>query len=184
MSFKSIADCDRTGSHEEIRADVFNALMSVGSEISRAAVRGRRVGALLVIGDHHRVLIGSRQLVPNPFHGHPRQCRDVTNVVVQDSLIELSKLDGAFVIRADGYIEAAATFLSPGKLDIGLPSGLGSRHITAASVTARSNALAIAVSATDGRIRTFRGGSMQPLATLNCCSISGYKRSDMWSYEI
>lgn len=152
--------CDRLDSRHAIRADVFNAMITIGREIGRAAERGRRVGALLVVGDHETVLDGSRQLIPNPLHGHSSQYRDVTIPAVQVSLIELSKLDGAFVIRADGIIQSAATFLSPGLADVSLPTGLGSRHMTAASVTARSNALAFVISATDGRLRIFKDGSI------------------------
>lgn len=151
---------DRFKLRHAIRADVFNALITIGREIGLAAERGRRVGALLVVGDHKTVLDGSKQLIPNPLHGHSKQYRDVTDPAVQVSLIELSRLDGAFVIRADGIIQSAATYLSPGRAEISIPAGLGSRHMTAASVTARSTALAFVISATDGRLRMFKGGSI------------------------
>jgi DNA integrity scanning protein DisA with diadenylate cyclase activity len=64
------------------------------------------------------------------------------------------------VIRGDGYIQSAAVFLATTEVDTDLPSGLGARHIAAASVTARTAATAIVVSATDGNVRAFAKGQL------------------------
>jgi DNA integrity scanning protein DisA with diadenylate cyclase activity len=98
--------------------------------------------------------------VPNPFQGHEDSVRRLTNPDIHDALVELSKLDGAFVVRGDGYIQSAAVFLATGKVETQLPSGLGARHMAAASVTARTEATAIVVSATDGNVRAFSEGRM------------------------
>jgi DNA integrity scanning protein DisA with diadenylate cyclase activity len=121
---------------------------------------GARLGAIFVLGDSVNVLKGSRQLVPNPFHGHEDSLRRLTNPDTHDVLVELSKLDGAFVVRGDGYIQTAAVFLATAGAETQLPSGLGARHIAAASVTARTAATAIVVSATDGNVRAFAGGRL------------------------
>jgi DNA integrity scanning protein DisA with diadenylate cyclase activity len=73
-------------------------------------------------------------------------------------LVELSKLDGAFVVRGDGYIQTAGTFLATPHSELDLPTGLGARHVAAASVTARTAATAVVVSATDGNVRVFSEG--------------------------
>jgi DNA integrity scanning protein DisA with diadenylate cyclase activity len=106
------------------------------------------------------VLEGSHQLIPNPFKGHEDDLRRLTNPAIHDTLIELAKLDGAFVIRGDGYIQSAAVFLATGEGEIQIPTGLGARHAAAAAVTARSRATAIVVSATDGNVRVFSDGKM------------------------
>ena len=144
-----------------IRPQALEAALAVAGKIGRVVRRGgARVGAIFVLGDSLNVLKGSRQLVPNPFHGHEDSLRRITNEGIHDALVELSKLDGAFVVRGDGYIQSAAVFLATGGGETQLPSGLGARHIAAASVTARTAATAIVVSATDGNVRAFAGGQM------------------------
>jgi DNA integrity scanning protein DisA with diadenylate cyclase activity len=144
-----------------IRPPVLEAALSVASKIGRVVRRGGpRVGAIFMLGDSLNVLKGSRQLVPNPFHGHEDSVRRLTNPDIHDVLVELSKLDGAFVVRGDGYIQSAAVFLAATDVETQLPSGLGARHISAASVTARTAATAVVVSATDGNVRTFSKGQM------------------------
>jgi hypothetical protein len=144
-----------------IRPQALEATLAVAGKIGRVVRRGgERVGAIFILGDSLNVLKGSRQLVPNPFHGHEDSVRRLTNPDIHGALIELSKLDGAFVVRGDGYIQSAAVFLATGDVETQLPSGLGARHLAAASVTARTAATAIVVSATDGNVRAFAGGQM------------------------
>jgi DNA integrity scanning protein DisA with diadenylate cyclase activity len=144
-----------------IRPQVLEAALAVASRIGRVIRRGgERIGAIFVLGDSLNVLEGSRQLVPNPFQGHDDSVRRLTNPDIHDALVELSKLDGAFVVRGDGYIQSAAVFLATGKVETQLPSGLGARHLAAASVTARTAATAVVVSATDGNVRAFSEGQM------------------------
>jgi diadenylate cyclase len=144
-----------------IRPEVLEAGLAIARRIGQVVRRGgTRVGAIFVLGDSLNVLKGASQLVPNPFHGHEDAVRWLTNPDVQDALVELSKLDGAFVVRGDGYIQSAAVFLATSDVDTELPSGLGARHFAAASVTARTAATAIVVSATDGNVRAFAKGQL------------------------
>jgi DNA integrity scanning protein DisA with diadenylate cyclase activity len=144
-----------------VRPQALEAALAVASQIGRVVRRGgTRIGAIFILGDSLNVLKGSRQLVPNPFQGHEDAYRRLTNPEIHDALIELSKLDGAFVVRGDGYIQSAAVFLATGDVETQLPSGLGARHFAAASVTARTAATAVVVSATDGRVRAFANGQM------------------------
>lgn len=113
-----------------------------------------------MLGDSHKVLEGSKQLVPNPFQGHDEAVRRITNSDIHGALVELSKLDGAFVVRGDGFIQSAGVFLAPADVEIELPVGLGARHAAAAAVTKRTIATAVVVSATDGNVRVFSGGKM------------------------
>jgi DNA integrity scanning protein DisA with diadenylate cyclase activity len=80
-------------------------------------------------------------------------------ISIHDAIVELSKLDGAFVIRGDGLIQTAGTFLTSPKVKIVLPAGLGARHFAAAAVTKRTTSTAVVVSATDGNVRVFSGGA-------------------------
>lgn len=143
-----------------IQPSVLEAGITIASKIGRAARRGKRVGAILMLGDSLQVMEGSRQLIPNPFKGHEDDLRRLTNPAMHDTLIELAKLDGAFVIRGDGFIQSAAVFLATGESELQIPVGLGTRHTAAAAVTARTNATAIIVSATDGNVRVFANGKL------------------------
>lgn len=146
-----------------IRPNTLEATLTVATKIGRVVRRGSaRIGAIFMLGDSDSVLDGSRQLVPNPFSGHEGALRTITNENLHESLIELAKLDGAFVLRGDGYIRAAAVFLSPNapQATVEIPSGLGARHLVTATMTAHTEATGIVVSATDGNVRVFAGGRL------------------------
>ena len=143
-----------------IRPKALDCAVAIACKIGRAARRGKRIGAMIMIGDSLEVLEGSKQLIPNPFKGHDKANRILLNLDIHDAIVELSKLDGAFVVRGDGFIQTAGVFLAAFKVDVELPVGLGARHAAAASVTARTAATGVVVSATDGNVRVFSGGRM------------------------
>jgi DNA integrity scanning protein DisA with diadenylate cyclase activity len=143
-----------------VRAPVMEAVINVACEIARAARRGKRLGAIFMLGDADAVLAGSRPLVPNPFEHLPVAQRSLLRPTLRELLVELAKLDGAFVARGDGLIETAGTFLSADPTHVQVPQGLGTRHLTAAAVTARTHGIAVVVSATDGHIRVFAHGDL------------------------
>ena len=143
-----------------IRPKVLEAAITIACKIGRIAQRGKRLGAIFMLGDSLKVLEGAKQLIPNPFQGHDDNLRKLTNPDIHSALVELSKLDGAFVVRGDGFIQTAGVFLAPAKSEIELPPGLGTRHTAAAAVTTRTMATAVVVSATDGYVRAFSEGRM------------------------
>jgi DNA integrity scanning protein DisA with diadenylate cyclase activity len=159
-SIEKLAVSDLLKLTDGIQPKVLEATVTVACKISRAARRGNRVGAIFMLGDSLKVLEGSKQLVPNPFQGHDKANRMLTNPGIHDALVELSKLDGAFVLRGDGFIQAAGVFLTSPPAETELVSGLGTRHAAAAAVTMRTAATAIIVSATDGQVRAFSGGKL------------------------
>ena len=143
-----------------IRPKALEVAVAIACKIGQAARRGKRIGTIFMLGDSVKVLEGSRQLIPNPFHGHDEALRRLTNSEIHEALVELSKLDGAFIVRGDGFIQTAGTFLASAEVQINLPAGLGARHVSAAAVTRRTAATAVVVSATDGNVRIFSGGKM------------------------
>ncbi len=159
-SFEKPAVYDLLKLTDGIQPTVLESAVMVACKIGRAARRGKPIGAIFMIGDSLSVIEGSKQLVPNPFQGHEKANRMLTNPEIHDALVELSKLDGAFVVRGDGFIQAAGVFLTSPPSETELVSGLGTRHAAAAAVTMRTMATAIVVSATDGQVRGFSGGKM------------------------
>jgi len=159
-SIEYLAVSDLLKLTDGIRPTVLEVAVEIACKIGRAARRGTRLGAIFMLGDSIKVLEGSKQLIPNPFQGHDDANRRLTNPDIQSALVELAKLDGAFVVRGDGFIQTAGTFLATTEADIKLPSGLGARHYAAAAVTTRTDATAVVVSATDGNVRVFSHGTM------------------------
>lgn len=159
-SIEYVAISDLLKLTDGIRPTVLEVAVEIACKIGRAARRGKRLGAIIMLGDSVKVLEGSQQLIPNPFVGQEDDNRKLTNPKVHNALVELAKLDGAFVVRGDGFIQTAGAFLASTDADIELPPGLGARHFAAASATMRTDATAVVVSATDGNVRAFSRGTM------------------------
>jgi DNA integrity scanning protein DisA with diadenylate cyclase activity len=137
---------------------VVERVLRLASELAREGREGHRVGAIFVVGDSSAVLDASRPLVINPFEGHPERERNILQDGNWETAKEFSRLDGAFVVRGDGVIESAGRYLETDRA-IALPSGLGGRHLAAASITKKTNAVAVTVS-TSGVIRVFKDGQI------------------------
>ncbi len=140
---------------------VFDAVLGLCLELGKEGKEGKPVGLLVTLGDHERVLERSRQLVLNPFEGHPEGERSVLSPAARRAIREFSGMDGAFVLRSDGVIEAAGRYLE----DLGgdhheLPGGLGARHRAGAGITGDTRALAFVISESTGDTRVFAGGRM------------------------
>lgn len=102
---------DLTKLTDSIRFKVLESTLAVACQIGRVVRReGKPIGAILILGDSLQVTKWSGQLVPNPFHGHEDRLQRITNPDTHDALVEFSKLDGAFVIRGDGFIQSAGVF--------------------------------------------------------------------------
>lgn len=145
---------------DAIQPRVLEAVITIACKIGRVARRGKNIGVIIMLGDSLKVLEGSKQLIPNPFQGHDETYRRLTNPDIHNVMVEMAKLDGAFVVRGDGFIQTAGTFLIAPEVDITLPVGLGARHFAAAAVTKYTTSTAVVVSATDGNVRAFSGGNM------------------------
>jgi DNA integrity scanning protein DisA with diadenylate cyclase activity len=118
------------------------------------------VGTVFVVGDHLQVRGLSHQLVMNPFKGYRDEERNLLDPSLEETIKEFSTIDGAFLIRGDGVVEAAGAYLKAPKTASGLPSGLGARHSAAAGITAQTQALAVAISQSTGRVSLFKAGRL------------------------
>ncbi len=153
-----------------IRPAVLDAVMELARRIGLIARKKEGIGTIFTIGDSSEVLDRSKQLIPNPFQNYKEAERRITDPCTHDSVIELAKLDGAFVIRGDGVLRTAGTFLGAGeeqredicseREELKLPEGLGTRHVASAAITACTESTAVVVSETDGNIRVFSGGKL------------------------
>jgi len=143
--------------HSESQPGVIRDVFEVAIELGKKGQKGSPVGALFVVGDAEAVLSHSRALSYNPFE---RSRVYVGDQIVTVMLKEFSKLDGAFVVGDDGKIESAYRYLEASAAEVTIPKGLGARHMSAAAITAETNATAIVLSESDGLVRAFKDGAI------------------------
>ncbi len=142
----------------DIDDQVLYGLLNIATELAREGREGKPVGLLFVLGDAEQVLARSQQMVVNPFKGHPEEERNALDPSLHDTLKEFSVIDGAIVIRGDGVIVSAGTYLNTQGVSVSLSGGLGSRHAAAAAISAATEAVALVVSESTGTVRLFKGG--------------------------
>ncbi|MHB8605570.1 MAG: DNA integrity scanning protein DisA nucleotide-binding domain protein [Thermoplasmatota archaeon] len=135
---------------------VIERVMNIANDLAREGREGKPVGTVFVVGDTERVLAHSRQAVINPFKGYPETERSILDESLLETVKEFAQVDGAFLVRADGVLEAAGRYLDIDQ-NIELTSGLGGRHLAAASISRRTRAIAVVVSS-NGSIRVFKDG--------------------------
>ncbi len=141
-----------------ITEQVFETVLKIAIEISTEGREGHAVGTAFVIGDTANVMAKSRQLVLNPFEGHKKEDRLVTEAETLNNIKEFAQLDGVFIISGDGVVEAAGRYITIDTGVVRIPRGLGTRHSSVAALTSVTKALGIVVSQSGGVIRIFRDG--------------------------
>jgi diadenylate cyclase len=151
----------------DIKEEVFEAAYTISVELSREGREGKPVGTAFMLGDAQNVLDKSRQLILNPFEGHPRSSRCITNPELKETIKELAQLDGAFVVSGNGVVEAAGRYITIDTSQATVPKGLGTRHASVAGITQDTKAVGIVVSQSGGRISIFRDGRIVRIITLN-----------------
>jgi DNA integrity scanning protein DisA with diadenylate cyclase activity len=143
-----------------VSEQVFKTVLTIAIEISREGREGHAIGTAFLVGDAANVMAKSRQLVLNPFEGHSREKRMITDSETTDDIKEFAQLDGVFVIAADGVIEAAGRYITIDTGIVRLQRGLGTRHSSVAAITSVTHALGVVVSQSGGIIRIFKDGKI------------------------
>jgi DNA integrity scanning protein DisA with diadenylate cyclase activity len=145
---------------EHVRRAVFQRILNLATSLASEGREGKAIGALFVIGDTSKVLKASQQMILNPFHGYTEEQRQILDSEMAETIKEYSALDGAFIIKGNGVLISAGTYLRPGIAGDDLPLGLGARHAAAAGITASTESIAITVSQSTGAVRIWRGGKL------------------------
>lgn len=140
--------------------DTLKTVVDMAVEIGREGREGKPVGALFVVGDSRKVLAHSHPTGFDPVKGYSRKERNLDDPRVREGIKEISQLDGAIIVSAEGVVEAAARYLDASAADITLTKGLGARHWAAAAISRGTNAVAVAVSESNGTVRIFQNGEM------------------------
>jgi diadenylate cyclase len=134
-------------------------VVNLAVEIAREGREGRKIGTLFVVGDSEAVLEHSRPMILDPLYGHPHESKRIEDPNLRETLKELAQLDGAFVVSDEGVILSGARYIDAASNHVELPLGLGSRHVAAASVSSRTEAVAVAVSESS-TVRMFDDGEI------------------------
>jgi len=150
----------------DIREEVFEEVYTLSIELSKEGREGKQIGTTFMIGGAAEVLARSTQLILNPFEGHPRHARNVTNSEIRETVKELSQIDGAFVISGDGIIEAAGRYITIDTSRASIPKGLGTRHASVAGITQETSAVGIVLSQSGGKISLFKDGMIFRVITV------------------
>jgi len=143
----------------KIAPAVILRVLSIAIELSAEGREGKPVGAMFVVGDTRQVQRRARQLVLNPFHGFSRRMRSILDPGLTETIKEFATIDGAFVIRSDGTIRSAGTYIISESSAQALTGGLGARHQAALSITEQTKATAITVSQSTGAVSVFQNGN-------------------------
>ncbi len=142
-----------------IDTKILKQTVTLAVEIAREGREGRKIGTLFVVGDSEAVLKTSRPLILDPLQGHPDEFKHIADPNVRETLKELAQLDGAFVVSNAGVVLSAARYIDTVSDNLNVPLGLGSRHMAGASVSHRTNAVAVVVSESS-MVRIFDDGEL------------------------
>jgi len=137
---------------------VIECVVDIAVEIATFGREGRPIGTIFVVGDTANVLKNSRQITFNPFKGYDDKRKNITDPDVRESIKEFSQIDGAFVIRSDGTVNACGRLLLMPKGEVQILKGYGARHNAAAYITKQTRAIAIVVSESSGTVTVFKNG--------------------------
>jgi hypothetical protein len=142
---------------ETVESDpVLAAAAEISLELGRGASGGKSIGTAFVIGDSKAVLRRSYQLMINPFKGYSV---NITDRKQWGMIKKYATFDGAFIVGDDGLIVAVERYLNA-NVKVDIPTGLGTRHLAVAAMTAATKASGVTVSGEDGVVRIFRSGKL------------------------
>jgi DNA integrity scanning protein DisA with diadenylate cyclase activity len=133
-------------------------ILEIALRLAAEGREGSPVGTVFVLGDPKDLEPYVRQLVLNPCEGHPKKHRGIHSPEFFETLREFAALDGAFIVSPKGIVESAGTYLDAPAAKAQLRAGLGARHAAAAAVTAATDAIAVAISASSGTVTLFHEG--------------------------
>lgn len=146
-----------------VKPEVIERVLAIATELAVEGREGHPVGCLFALGNADKISEFTKPLILNPFFGYKDEDRNILNPFMDETVKELSSIDGAFIIRGDGVLISAGSLIHTPEYTHNLPSGLGSRHAAAASISQAVDCLCIVVSGSTGQVTLFRRGEMLPL---------------------
>jgi diadenylate cyclase len=133
-------------------------ILDIALRLAAEGREGKPIGTVIVLGDESQLEPYRRQLVLNPFKGHPQRERSIHNPGFFETIREFSALDGGFIVSRKGTVLSAGTYFDAGVKKLTLLPGLGTRHAAAQSITAVTDVIAFAISSSSGTVTVFHEG--------------------------
>ncbi len=143
---------------DSVPLETLKAVVDLAVDIGRQGREGKPVGTLFVIGDTRKVLGSCHPIGFDPVKGYKRAERNLRDAKTREAIKEVAVLDGAFVVSADGTVEASCQMVDGAGVTITHSKGLGTRHWAAAAITKKTSAIAVAISESGGTVRVFQDG--------------------------
>lgn len=143
---------------EGVRLEVVVRALHLAAEMGMQGREGKPVGTIIVIGDDPDLENHTQQMILNPFAGHTAQDRNILDPSLAETVKELAKIDGAFIVSGDGTLQAVGTHLAGRPDPREMEAGLGARHAAALGITASAQVLAICLSESTGTITLYYRG--------------------------
>ncbi|MEM7233682.1 MAG: PTS sugar transporter subunit IIA [Planctomycetota bacterium] len=141
-----------------IAPEVLERVIALAVELGAEGREGRAVGTIfVVVGDPEKLEPFTQQMVINPFRGYPEEETNILDPTLAETIKEFASIDGGFVVRGDGVVLSAGTFLKVDQ-DVELPGGLGARHRAGAGITKVLNCVSVTLSQS-GDVTLFKSGA-------------------------
>jgi DNA integrity scanning protein DisA with diadenylate cyclase activity len=138
---------------------VLERIITLSADLSREGREGKPIGTIFVVGDPEKLAPFCAQMVMNPFRGYPEEERNILDPTLAETIKEFAAIDGAFIVRGDGVVASAGTYLKV-SADVTLPGGYGSRHRVACAITDAADCVAVALSQSTGEVTVFKNGAV------------------------
>lgn len=142
----------------ELDFQVLLRVFTLATELAREGREGKPLGALFVLGDYEHVCAYCQQMVINPFKGYSDDDKNILDPSLSETVKEFAHIDGAFIIRSDGVIMSAGSFIRADAMGDQLESGLGARHTAGQAITACTKALSLVLSESTGTLSLYKDG--------------------------
>ena len=142
---------------KRVTPETFRNALRLALNISMKGREGKKVGTAFILGDEEEVMERSYQMIINPFRGQESEI-NINKKENWETVMGFAQLDGVFVISETGKIISAGRYLDVDTRDIQIEKGFGTRHLSSASITRDTNAIAVAISESGGTIRVYMDG--------------------------
>lgn len=144
----------------DVEPQVLSRILQVASNLADEGREGRSVGTMFILGDSDKVGEYCRQMIINPFKGYKEDDRNILDPGIEETVKEFSRIDGAFILRGDGVILSAGTFIRVETDVEQLTPGLGARHAVGALISRQTKALSVVLSESTRKISLYRNGEL------------------------
>jgi hypothetical protein len=142
----------------EIDFQVLLRVFTLATELAREGREGKPLGTLFVLGDYEHVREYCHQMVINPFKGYGDEEKNILDPSLAETVKEFAHIDGAFIVRGDGVIMAAGSFIRADEMGDRMDGGLGARHTAGQAITASTKALSLVLSESTGTLTLYKNG--------------------------